>query len=488
MRVPIIVLALMAVAISIQSVPVSAAPPIFTSADVTFAASFPGCSQTGNPGPISTCQAGGTFQIDPQGDSVIIGGVATATGSYGVLHAYAASKGSCSVVDSSVNCSILGQADAFASATYEDLLTLSNAPPSGTLQVTMQVHGTYSGACVFLPTYTGSTTSCGMVQSEVFDPGATITPPFNNLGYAPTNVDTQVTLLYSFTSTGGVATIGFETSMTIATYCSFGNLFYCAASGDFSNTAIVTGVQVLDSFGNPVSNVGITSASGTDYNKLVPLLIMVPNVVGLTQLAASAAIVGSGLIVGTVSLQSSSTVASGSVIGQSPASGTGVLDGSTVNLTVSSGPPQVAVPNVVGQTQAAAGSAIVGAGLAVGTVTPQSSATVTAGEIISESPAAGTSVAVASDVNLVVSTGPTVVQLLAALLFEVTGVGPGNSLPNKVAQAQAYYAVPDIQTTCGVLTGFVNEVAAQSGKNISPQVDMKLIADAQAIQAAIGCN
>jgi hypothetical protein len=488
MRVPTIVFVLTAVAIPVLSVSASAAPPIFTSAEVKFAASFPGCSQTGNPGPISTCQAGGTFQIDPQGDSVTIGGVATATGSYGVLHAYAASKGSCGIVDPSVNCTSEGQADAFASATYEDLLTLTNAPPSGKLQVTIQVHGTYSGACVFLPTYTGSTTSCGMVQSELSDPGATITPSFNNLGYAPTNVDTQVTLLYSFTSTGGVATIGFETSITIATYCAFGNLFYCAASGDFSNTAIVTGIQVLDASGNPVSNVGITSASGTDYNNLVPLPITVPNVVGLTQSAANAAILGSGLIVETVTAQSSSTVSTGSVISQSPASGTGVLDGSAVNLIISSGPPQVAVPNVVGQTQAAAGSAIIGAGLVVGTVTPQSSATVTAGEVISENPAAGTSVAVASDVNLVVSSGPTVVQLLAALLLEVTGVGPGNSLTNKVVQAQTYYAVPDIQATCGALTGFVNEVAAQSGKNIAPPVDTKLIADARAIQAAIGCN
>jgi len=65
----------------------------------------------------------------------------------------------------------------------------------------------------------------------------------------------------------------------------------------------------------------------------------------------------------------------------------------------------VAVPNVVGQTQAAATTAITGAGLVLGTVTQQSSTTVTSGDVISESPAAGTNVASGSAVNLVVSTG-----------------------------------------------------------------------------------
>ena len=69
----------------------------------------------------------------------------------------------------------------------------------------------------------------------------------------------------------------------------------------------------------------------------------------------------------------------------------------------------VTVPNVVGMTQAAATTAITGAGLKVGTVTTQSSSTasaVSAGQVISESPAEGTSVAAGSSVNLVVSSGP----------------------------------------------------------------------------------
>src|SRR5207302_1241345 len=68
-------------------------------------------------------------------------------------------------------------------------------------------------------------------------------------------------------------------------------------------------------------------------------------------------------------------------------------------------PPTVLVPNVVGQMQAAATSAIISAGLTLGTVTMQSSTTVAPGNVISQSPAAGASVAGGFAVNLVASTG-----------------------------------------------------------------------------------
>jgi hypothetical protein len=134
--------------------------------------------------------------------------------------------------------------------------------------------------------------------------------------------------------------------------------------------------------------------------------VSVPNVVGDTQAAAATAITGAGLIVGTVTTASSSTVASGNVISESPAAGTSVSPGSAVNLVVSTGPPPVLVPSVVGDTQAAATTAITGAGLIVGTVTTAASSTVASGSVISEAPAAGTSVASGSAVTLVVSTGP----------------------------------------------------------------------------------
>jgi beta-lactam-binding protein with PASTA domain len=137
-----------------------------------------------------------------------------------------------------------------------------------------------------------------------------------------------------------------------------------------------------------------------------PPQVAVPNVVGLTQTAATTAIADANLTLGTVTTATSTTVPKDSVISQSPAAGTPVVQGSVVTLVVSTGPPQVAVPNVVGLTQAAATTAITGAGFTVGTVTTASSMTVPAGRVISQSPTSGTQVTQGSAVDLVVSSGP----------------------------------------------------------------------------------
>jgi beta-lactam-binding protein with PASTA domain len=134
--------------------------------------------------------------------------------------------------------------------------------------------------------------------------------------------------------------------------------------------------------------------------------ISVPNVVGDSQSVATAALVGAGLTAGSVSTESSTTVSVGTVLSESPLAGTAVTAGTAVNLTVSSGPPQVVVPNVTGETQAAASSALTTAGLVLGTVTTASSILVAAGNVISESPVAGSSVAAGLAVSLTISSGP----------------------------------------------------------------------------------
>ena len=134
--------------------------------------------------------------------------------------------------------------------------------------------------------------------------------------------------------------------------------------------------------------------------------VMVPNVVGMAQAAATSSITGAGLTLGTVTMANSSSVAAGNVISENPAAGASVASGSAVALTVSSGPAPVAVPNVVGDTLAAASTAITTAGLKVGTETMANSNSVAAGDVISTSPVGGTNVAPGSSVNLTVSTGP----------------------------------------------------------------------------------
>jgi hypothetical protein len=65
----------------------------------------------------------------------------------------------------------------------------------------------------------------------------------------------------------------------------------------------------------------------------------------------------------------------------------------------------VTVPNTVGQTQAAASTLILGAGLVVGTVTRDYSATVPVGTVMSQTPSVGTSAAPGTAVLLTVSKG-----------------------------------------------------------------------------------
>ena len=137
--------------------------------------------------------------------------------------------------------------------------------------------------------------------------------------------------------------------------------------------------------------------------------VAVPNVEGLTQAAATTAITGAKLKMGSITQQASNTVASGKVISQEPGSGSSVAEGSPVKLVISSGPQIATVPNVEGLTQAAASAAITEAKLTVGTVMQQASNTVATGNVISQDPANGSSVAEGSPVKLVISSGPQMV-------------------------------------------------------------------------------
>jgi hypothetical protein len=75
---------------------------------------------------------------------------------------------------------------------------------------------------------------------------------------------------------------------------------------------------------------------------------------------------------------------------------------------------------------------------------------------------------------------------LADLQTQVVGVGPGKSLANKLTLLQGYLAINDNADACITLTGFINEVHAQSA-SIGATLAASLITQAQTIQTAIGC-
>jgi hypothetical protein len=78
--------------------------------------------------------------------------------------------------------------------------------------------------------------------------------------------------------------------------------------------------------------------------------------------------------------------------------------------------------------------------------------------------------------------------LLAELLKDVKGVGPGDSLAGKVQEAQSDYAADNIPATCNVLADFLHELNAQDGKTILLNADLLLTRKGQAIAATIRCH
>ena len=76
-------------------------------------------------------------------------------------------------------------------------------------------------------------------------------------------------------------------------------------------------------------------------------MAQVPDVTGLTQLAAKAALETDGLLLGAVTTESHATVPAGAVIRQSPLAGTSVLRGSAVDVVLSLGPvPDTTAPAI----------------------------------------------------------------------------------------------------------------------------------------------
>ena len=135
-----------------------------------------------------------------------------------------------------------------------------------------------------------------------------------------------------------------------------------------------------------------------------PNLVTVPSVQGAGVGDATAQIEALGLVVTTVE-DTSSSVAVGNVISQAPSAGVEVKPGSTVTLTVSKGKQTGTVPNVTKMDITNAQNTLIAAGLVLGSQT-QANDAAPVGQVISQDPAAGTSLPQGGFVNVVVSKGP----------------------------------------------------------------------------------
>jgi len=227
---------------------------------------------------------------------------------------------------------------------------------------------------------------------------------------------------------------------------------------EYQITALANGNVIVDHVVAKAKNLKSPAYEGIDTLRNIELIMfsdvtipapkftdrIVPNVIGMTPAAATAALAAVGLTVGATTngkANVTNPVPIGNILTQSPTAGTIITVGGAVNLVISTGIP---VPNVVGlnypgQLINGAVHSITEAGMVVGTITTQLSATVPAGVVISQDPAAEVGANFGTAVNLVVSAGGvTVPSVVGTTQASATSAISAVNLPiNVTFQASA---------------------------------------------------
>ncbi|MFZ2527394.1 MAG: Stk1 family PASTA domain-containing Ser/Thr kinase [Rhodococcus sp. (in: high G+C Gram-positive bacteria)] len=164
------------------------------------------------------------------------------------------------------------------------------------------------------------------------------------------------------------------------------------ASGNVVNTRPVPGTQAEEN-----STVTLEVSSG-------PEQLQVPKLSGMTRQEAAEALTEIGLRLDpNVGTASSTQAQVDTVVSQDPASGSKADRDSAVTISLGSGPEQVRVPNVAGQTLAVARENIESAGFTVETEQIESGQT--EGTVVSTSPAGGANATKGQTVTIQVSNG-----------------------------------------------------------------------------------
>ena len=199
---------------------------------------------------------------------------------------------------------------------------------------------------------------------------------------------------------------------------------------------LVTGKAVLENAGFRVDVTRVTTdkpvdniirqdpqpATKVDKGATISLTVsngpgqaLVPGVDNLTRKQARRRLEQTGFKV-TVQQEPSPRIKRGIATRTLPPAGMQVNKGSLVTLFISSGPPQVSVPEVTGQSRDAASAALAAVGLRVATTEQESSRA--AGTVLAQTPRGGTAVDPGSVVTITVARAPR-----QATVPEVTGRG-----------------------------------------------------------------
>jgi serine/threonine-protein kinase len=132
--------------------------------------------------------------------------------------------------------------------------------------------------------------------------------------------------------------------------------------------------------------------------------VHVPNITGLPESAAAAALSSVGLTVGTVTERGSSSQAPGTVLAQTPAGGALLPSGGSVALVVAQATSEVEVPDVVGSTRTGAEATLRATGLSPASTTRSVTNPAENGTVLEETPETGEKVKRGETVTIVVGT------------------------------------------------------------------------------------
>ncbi len=207
-----------------------------------------------------------------------------------------------------------------------------------------------------------------------------------------------------------------------------------------------------------------------------PSVAVVPNVVGMSQDEAESALTGAGFAPIATKVTTNDMPA-GQVVAQIPAANTQLTPGSQVAIQVAqaSEPPKpttVAVPNVVGMTQANAQSALLGAGLAPSFVNQASDAP--KGQAFEQQPSGGASVAPESVVIVAISTGQAPAPPATTVAVPAV-IGKAQADAEK-ALTDATLASQVVQTySATVAKGIVIQQWPPAGNKVAPGTPVALV-------------
>jgi serine/threonine-protein kinase len=134
-------------------------------------------------------------------------------------------------------------------------------------------------------------------------------------------------------------------------------------------------------------------------------MVTVPTVAGMSRADAQAALEKEGFDVGDLQ-QAQSNSPPGTVIGTRPEAGSAVSTPSTVSIVVSSGPPAVSMPDLMGRDVGAARQVLTQLGVKNVAITREQNNLGTPGTVIGQSPVSGATIAPGSTVSLRVVAEP----------------------------------------------------------------------------------